>query len=288
MTSPSVVNGRTWNAGRFHLRLPQSATLSGQQQVLDGITISFQPAAASPSVEPALAHRRAELAGNPRTPVISQQVWRSDRGAVMYVADISDPDYYQVEGRRSLPQSTMVAVTSGDKSNADLLYQMTQQILGSFFPAEAPDSTGFGVPEGTLHQAFRNQEEVHATFALPDIASDFEFNTAVVAAPAKLDLYQREEKAIAIGKMDGLIFEVVRKDHANIAGQTGDEMVITTVEKGVRHFDARLETAGTAVSGRQPQIKLHLHTEGPSAGAVTENQFLEEWDSIISTVQAHD
>ncbi len=120
-----------WNIGRFILQLPDSSTLTTQTQVLDGITVTLESASSIP-LKVQLSERVADLTKDHRSPMVDEYLWSGSMGAVLHVMDISDPTYYQMEGRRLLPQHVVVATTDGDKSKVDVMQAIIQEILNNY------------------------------------------------------------------------------------------------------------------------------------------------------------
>ena len=64
-------------------------------------------------------------------PAVAVYQWTGDTGGVLYVNDISFPDYYEIEARRALEDKMLVAVTSSDKKFAkDMIDDVRQTLCG--------------------------------------------------------------------------------------------------------------------------------------------------------------
>ena len=62
---------QTWSVGRYILRLPTSSLVTEQTQVLDGITITIEPASQIPW-KAQLAKRAVELTKDGGSPIVAQ------------------------------------------------------------------------------------------------------------------------------------------------------------------------------------------------------------------------
>ncbi len=275
---------RPVNVGRFLLALPPSSLMDKQTQVLNGITLTVEGAPAAP-LEAMLAQRAKDIGSDGHTPILAQQQWSTDSGAVLYVGDDSDPTYLEIEGRRLVPHETVVAVTSGDKSKLELMQKIVQKILGNYVPGDFAPGTfsRFGMKEGSLHQSFGDAEDVRAVFSLPQPGITLTIDSSVVAVPAKMDAFEREEQAVAVSKRDGLVVDVLRKDLRNVAGQQGLEVVDTGVSRKMRQFDAHFEAPGVPNSAAQTYLQINLATDDRQSPGVDEKQFLELWDTILDS-----
>jgi len=61
----------------------------------------------------------------------------------------------------------------------------------------------------------------------------------VFKVPKKVDVVERVEKGIGeAGEMFQLKFQVLHKGPRQVAGQVGQEIVVTHVENGIPQFDA--------------------------------------------------
>jgi len=59
--------------------------------------------------------RRQQLLAKPRSPIVRAYKWSADSGGVLYLLDISNPDYYALEGRRLLGNAVFVAGTDATR-----------------------------------------------------------------------------------------------------------------------------------------------------------------------------
>jgi hypothetical protein len=236
-------------------------------------------------IEAVLEKRRAEILKDPHSPIVAVERWSNETGAIFYVDDDIVPDDYKIEGRRLLSGSTLVATTTGNKRVMEVMRTIVQQILANFAPSEGATGDVFGVDGGTIRQAFRNQEQVHAEFSIPASGATLEFDTTVVSEPVKVDLFSRTTQASIFSLADGLKMSTIRKSHPKVAGQAGDEIVISANSKGARQYDARFESPGVPGSAAQPEFQIHFQTDDRSAIHPTEQEFLEMWDGILSSIK---
>jgi hypothetical protein len=287
--TPAVIAAmKPTHAGRLTFGLPPSAILLRQTQQLDGVEITLDTTSHDASLVDALNRRLAEIKEKPDSPIYATPHWGPDTGGIIYLADGSVPDYYEMEARRWLNGHTLVVVTSADKSKIEEMQLQARRILSSYQPGQIIASPqGFVMQDGTLLEPFMNQEDLHAEFHIPDLGTYFEFSTTVINKTTKVDLFEREEKAIALGLSENVILTPVRKDRPTVLGQQGYEMVISSLHEGVRQYDARFEVGGVPNSPTQPDMELHLHIEDKAEHPLDEPQFLTLWDSILASIKAN-
>ena len=293
MATAKIENAKPVSCGRFDLQLPQTAHLNQQTQTLDGIDLSLEPASAGQTLGGVMDARRQQLLAKPRSPIVRAYKWSADSGGVLYLLDISNPDYYALEGRRLLGNAVFVAGTDGDKAKTDLMVQLISTALANFHPGESAQGrpNTFSMENGYLEQAFRNQEDLAAVFIIPENGAALSLETHVFKVPKKLDVVERVEKGIGeAGEMFQLKFQVLHKGPRQVAGQVGQEIVVTHVENGIPQFDANLQTAGEALSPLKPQILLHLSTTGvvggPPSHRLSRDEFLALWSGIVDSIRA--
>ncbi len=290
MLSPAEAQSlRPLVVGRFRLYLTPGTFLRRQTQYLDGTTFTLEPAGKYASLGAALIDRQNELAKNQYAPVVGNVHWDYESGALLYVKDVSDPDYLEIEGRRWLAGPMLVAVTSGDKKLVADMENNIRRMLASYTPGDASAGADniFGIPGGTLHLRYLNNEEVNSYLTVPEFGSKLDFTAAVVAKPDPVHLWDRAEAGIGAAKHDGLAIETIRKGKATAAGQEGQEFVSSAVEHGVRQFEARFETEGAGDSPTKAKLTIHLQTDPLVGAAPTQEHFLAFWDTFLSTLRTN-
>jgi len=280
-------NEKSWNVGRFELSLPTSSSLVTQTQELDGIVVTYDGTKRGQTLTTILNELRSTVQANPHTPFIALQKWGPDSGGVLYVMDDSNPDYYKMTGRRVMPEGVLLADTDGSKSKVDLIVDITRELLTNYYPGDfAPASFDrFGMASGSLHQKFRNAEEMHIEFLLPESGTRLWFDTTVVQRPVQVDLFKRTEQTMLEAKAQGLVFDQLRKTHSIVAGQSGEESMISDVSRKQRQYDVRLETPGVAGSASQPRIAIRFFTEDIMQKPLDEKQFTVLWESIRNGIK---
>ncbi len=278
---------KPWNVGRSVLQLPPTALLERQTQVVEDITLTFEPANVGESLQAVLQRRSAELKTNGRSPLKRIYHWTEDTGAVLYVNDVSTPDYYEIEARRLLPGRMLVAVTSADKKFEKAMTEDVKQVIAHFENGDGAIASvdRFGMQGGSLHEAFRHQEDVLAAFNLPETKTIFEFSSRVVAEPVTVDLFQRTANAIAASKADKQPIHVLKQGHREIAGQLGDESITSDVGNGYMRYDVRFETPGIPNLASMPHLDLHFATLSGLDKPLNEKEFIALWDTIRAGIK---
>jgi hypothetical protein len=292
MTSWDLGKTQTRCVGRFDLQLPEAAILNRQSQEVDGISLELNPLPENTSLETLQSNRRNEILRKRDSPIVNEYRWDHDMAGILYVGDTSDPAYLFMEGRRLIGQSVFVASTSGDQKKAALMEQIITEALRNYRPNQMADgkTPGFCVTGGLLQQSFRNAEEAHASFVLPQPGALLEISTEVVAVPGKADLIVRERQAAAIAMLDNVSVRTLRQGTRRVAGIDGVESVVAGTEKGHTGFDARFEAAGRPTSAQESQMQLHLTTErdlGYRSDSMTKEQFLALWDALLDRISSH-
>jgi Tle cognate immunity protein 4 C-terminal domain len=285
-------NTRRWCIGRFYLYLPESSGSIRQSQSVDGITLELKPLSANISLEALQAKRRTEILQKPESPIVKEYKWSHDSIGLLYIGDNSDPTYLMLEGRRLVGPNLLVAGTSGDSAKVGTMEKIVTEALGNFQPDQADDGStpGFCLGNGVLRQAFRNAEEVHASFNLPQPGALLEIETVVVAVPGKVDLIERAKQAVALAKLDKVSIEFLRQGSKRVAGIEGLESVTAGTEKAYTGFDARFEAPGRPASPQQPELQIHLTAgkeTGYHSGSMDNEKFLSLWDGLLSRISSH-
>ena len=297
MAQSKIDNLQTYSDGRYDYQLPVGGRINDYSVDMDGIDLKLDGFTDGNGVHAQMQAMRKRVMELPDSPIITCSQWSVDSMGILYVMDMSDPDYYQLEGRRILPNGVFIAITSGEKDKSQLMKQIIQEALSDFHPSESAFGKRgvFAMHGGYTTQPYHGQEDLFSSWINPDYGLSFDISSQVFLQPQKLDLIERSLRAAAAIHETGGMDKELRKGSRMLNGMMGEEYVdVYEDDYGKLNYIARLQVPGEAISPLKPQLEITLQTGAlvpsfpPPTHKLTQEQFLALWDALVTSFKARD
>ena len=297
MAQSKIDNLQTYSDGRYDYQLPAGGRIYDDKVNMDQIKISIEALDGGRSLAAQMQSLHSRLLAYPDSPIITSYHWSDDSGGYLYLGNTSIPDYYEIEGRRILASSVLVAIAGSDKSDIPHRQQEVYETLARFHPSESAFGKRgvFAMHGGYTTQPYHGQEDLFSSWINPDYDLSFDISSQVFLQPQKLDLIERSSRVSSVFSEIGGHSKVLRKDTRMLNGMMGQEYISAdTDEHGVLRYSARLQVPGEAISPLKPQVEITLQTGmldtnlPPPSHKLTQEQFLALWDALVTSFKARD
>lgn len=148
-------------------------------------------------------------------------------------------------------------------------------------PLPVPGKDGFYLRQGSLALPFKLAEEAHARFSGHPLKLDLSVTIETTFAADRRGLMQRFASALekSGASLSGAAIPV-RNKKREVAGLSGEEMILKTSE-GKRTLLAFLwRTPGEERSGKHPEVVIEMET-----GADNQDEKVALWDGILESMK---